>query len=570
MAKGVKHPLARIGSTHDMSYLLFPGRHLVNTRFQEEYLKRVLSIAPAGLPGLIEGRQTPAEPPAEIIFAITSANQEGSRFNPVPFHVRAIGVDRFASALRRQVPFRFRVVGIPHYGHTPNFAAFTLKEIANQTDQAVKLTRGNCLVLCSTPEVVRLYRELGYAIAPAEAAEPGPRPATPIMIVREIGETGSGWRDGPLVKAHLAASHRGLFEDMPEVPRRIARLYRDPLAGQEGGLTATRDYGSYARGMNGIIRLKYLDIRAGIKGGRIADEGCADGALLAEISKDFPDADLFGIDLSAEFAGRFHERQRAGEFGGAYVHFFQRNLLDRIFEPESIDTTICNSTLHELWSYGEGEQSVRAYLAEKWRQLRPGGRLVVRDVVGPEQGDREVLLWCSDGDGENPRPEEAARRPGREAAWLQGLSTRARLRLFAADFLGGRRPFPLDVARHQGAEVFRMTLRQAAEFLSKKDYTDNWRSEMNEEFCFWCFGKWKAALADAGFTVRENPNDPGEGARVYTNPWIVANRYEGRVALTDPSGQPLSWPPTNMVVFAEKLLFVDPAAGSYPCEGPPS
>jgi len=29
---------------------------------------------------------------------------------------------------------------------------------------------------------------------------------------------------------------------------------------------------------------------------------------------------------------------------------------------------------------------VRSYLAEKLRQLRPGGRLLIRDVVGPESG----------------------------------------------------------------------------------------------------------------------------------------------------------------------------------------
>jgi len=175
----------------------------------------------------------------------------------------------------------------------------------------------------------------------------------------------------------LAYSHFGLFDDFREVPQRIARLYQDPLTNQEGSLTETRNYSSYARGMNEIIHLKYLDIRDGIKAGRIVDEGCADGALLAEISRDFPDSDLFGIDLSSEFAGRFHERQRAGEFGGAYVHFFHRNLFDRIFEPNSVDTTLCNSTLHEIWSYGEGEKSVRNYLAEKFRQLRPGGRLLI-------------------------------------------------------------------------------------------------------------------------------------------------------------------------------------------------
>lgn len=537
-----------------MSYLLFPGRHLVNTKFQEIYLQRLLVAKPNALPGLISGRWELSEPPKEIIFAITSANQENSRFNPIPFHVRAMGVDRFARHLRQHLSFRFRVVGIPHYGHTQNFAEFTVKEIANQSEHVIQLTPENCLVLCSTPEVIQLYQTLGFTIAPAESAEPNPKPVTPIALVREIGDRGAAWQDGPLVKAHLAASHQSLFEDLPEVPQRIARLYQDPLTNQEGSLTETRNYSTYARGMNEIIRLKYLDIRAGIKGGRIVDEGCADGALLAEISRDFPDSDLFGIDLSAEFAGRFHERQRTGEFGGAYVHFFHRNLLDRIFEPESIDTTICNSTLHELWSYGDGEKSVRSYLQEKFRQLRPGGRLIIRDVVGPEDGEREVLLQCSDNDGEDAGPEVLARHAGREAQWLQQLSSRSRFLLFARDFRGGREPFAVEEMEHEGQPVFRLSLRQAAEYLSKKDYTDNWKSEMNEAFCFWSFAQWKAVLAEIGFQVHENPNNPAEGSRAYTNPWIVEHRYAGHVALFAEGKPSLTWPPTNMVLFAEKRM----------------
>ena len=45
---------------------------------------------------------------------------------------------------------------------------------------------------------------------------------------------------------------------------------------------------------------------------------------------------------------------------------------------------------------------------------------------------------------------------------------------------------------------FGLTLRAAAEFLSKKDYVDNWRSEMNEEFCFWSFTQWREVLGDVG------------------------------------------------------------------------
>jgi len=542
------------------SFLLFPGRHLVNTNFQAEYLRRVLAEPIDSLPGFARGRALPPKP-SEVIFAITSANQENSRFNPIAFYIRAIGVDRFARGLQSQTPFSYRVFGVPHYGHTKNFAKFTIKEIQHQSEGAVNLTPENCVVICSTPEVIRLYQELGFSILPAELGEKAPRRATPIDIIREIGSRGDDWRSGPLVRAQLAASHLTLFDDFAEVPRRIIRLYQDPLTNQDGSLTDTRNYSTYARGMNEIIRLKYLDIKDAIRPGRIVDEGCADGALLAEISRDFPDSDLFGIDLSAEFAGRFHERQRAGEFGGAYVHLFHRNLLDHIFEPESIDTTICNSTLHELWSYGEQEKTVRAYLAEKFRQLRPGGRLVIRDVVGPEKGEELVFLYCSEDDGNDLPDGEWQPLGDRPSEWLRELSTRSRFLVFAHDFLAWKRGNRKAVFKYQTVERkyqpgFLLSFSSATEFLSKKDYVENWRSELNEEFCFWSFTQWKTALVEAGFEIIENPNQPERGSRVYTNPWIVQNRYEGHAQLFTPSGSPLPWPPTNMVLVARK-----PSAG---------
>ncbi len=76
-----------------MSYLLFPGRHLVNTSFQASYLKRVLTEKPSTVPGVVAGKTLLQAPPTEVLFAITSANQENSRFNPIPFHIRAVGVD---------------------------------------------------------------------------------------------------------------------------------------------------------------------------------------------------------------------------------------------------------------------------------------------------------------------------------------------------------------------------------------------------------------------------------------------------------------------------------------------
>lgn len=537
-----------------MSYLLFPGRHLVNTRFQAEYLKSVVAADPLNMPGLLRSPELPADKIDQIVFAITSSNQANSRYNPIPFHARAIAVDRFAGSL--EVRVRHRIFGIPHYGHITSFAEFTVKEIRDQSEGLIRLEPSNCVVLCSTPEVIALYQNLGFSILTAEQTRPDA--PVPIDLVRALADEGESWPQSASLSDRLAPSSLALFADFPEIPHRIIRLYRDPLTNQEGSLTETRNYNSYARGMNEIMRLKYLDIAPAIRSGRIVDEGCADGGLLAEISRDFPDSDLYGIDLSAEFAHRFEERRRAGDFGGSYAHFFLRNLLDPLFDPESIDTTLCNSTLHELWSYAEGEKTVRAYLQEKFRQLRPGGRLIIRDVVGPRSADDEVSLWCNDADGIALSPSEAVRVTDRSQGFIESLSTRGRFSLFLNDFLQGRPrrtalvPSPPILDREN--ETHRVSLRLAAEFLSKKDYVDNWSSEMNEEFCFWSIDEWRQALNDAGFELIEHEVEGKRLSRVYCNPWITENRFKDKVRLSLP-GQPstfLDYPPTNMVLVAEK------------------
>lgn len=531
-----------------MSYLLFPGRHLLNTRFQEQYLHQVLAAAQTALPGLKIGQTVPKEPITQIIFAITSSNQANSRYNPVPFYIRAIGVDRFARSLAASVPFS--IFGIPHYGHTTSFADFTIKEISDQSEGMIRLTPSNCYVLCSTPAVIELYQKLGYSILTAEQIQAGV--PTPIDLVREVAARGDDWQSSELLAHQLAPASRSLFNDFSEVPRRTIRLYNDPLVNQEGSLTEKRNYNTYARGMNEIIRLKYHDICEAIRPGRIVDEGCADGALLAEISEGFPDSDLYGIDLSAEFAHRFEERRRAGDFGGSYVHFYLRNLLDPIFEPDSIDTTICNSTLHELWSYGHGEPSVRGYLAEKYRQLRPRGRLIIRDVVGPEKAGEQVLLWCNKGDATPSRSRDESMAPA-------NASTYDRFHMFALDFLRNKPERRKQLMKYLPVEIgnrlmIRTSLQLAAEFLSKKDYTDNWASEMNEEFCFWNFQQWKQVLTETGFQVIESFSRPTQGSRIYCNPWTVENRYKGKVEVlsVDQPNSPLVFPPTNMVLVAEK------------------
>lgn len=548
-----------------MSILLFPGRHLLNTTFQAAYLRQVLQMPLARLDFLDGARPPSSEPLDQVVFAVTSANQQHTRYNPIPFPMRAIGLDRFARSLELALDFAYRIIAVPHYPPTPRFAEFILKEIVEQTEGNLTLAPENCVVLSSTPAVFSLFRALGFAVLPAEHNFPE-APPTPVEVLQQVVHAGEQWQVAPAVRANLALATFDLWRDFPDVPRRVLRLWRDPLLDDEGSLTASRDYATYAFGLgnNEIINVKYDDIKQEIVPGKIVDEGCADGALLARIACGFPDSDLLGIEITGEFIARAQERQRSGQFGGTFVHFHQRNITRPIFEANTIDTTICNSTVHELWSYGNQAETVNTYFAHKYAQTRLGGRLLIRDVVGPDNKDQEVYLRLEHSNGRNDHIFTDFDDPDALAAHLAALSTYARFKRFARDFLAERRAAAGDPAEHafpyretviHGDRCAVLALRYAVEFMSKKDYVDNWESEMHEEFAFWSFDEWKAALAAVGFHILENPNEPGRGSRVYTSPWIVENRWAKKVELygkEDGRLYPLPYPPTNIILVGEK------------------
>jgi SAM-dependent methyltransferase len=551
-----------------MAYLLFPGRHLLNTKFQETYLRDILSRS-AGELQLVGNSKVPAsEKINEIIFSITSSNQSNSRYNPVPFWARTISIDRFAQEFKSEFGVRYRIIGIPHYAPSSRYVDILLKEVEEATSDHISLTPENTIVLCSTPALIDAYLKAGFAVLPAEYSPADKKFNTdaPIDIIKKVFTGSVPWNESPEFTSLVSPSSQAVWKDFPDIPAEIAKIWSDPLLTESGSLTSERNYSTYALGMgsNSLIHLKYDDIKEAIIPGKIADEGCADGALMVLLAKDFPDSDILGIEITSEFMARCLERQRTGEFGGTFVHFHQKNLFDRIFKDNSIDATICNSTTHELWSYGSGEASLRDYLKKKFSQLRPGGRLIIRDVVGPENKEQEVWLRANTTDGSNEEIFKEFDSPTELSHHINGLSTHARFKRFAKEFLEDMR-----TAGKRGQEsvvqykeetlddvpYFILSLKDAVEFMSRKDYTDNWKSELNEEFAFMSFSEWKKFVSLLGFQIVENPNEPAQSSRIYTNPWIVENRYEGKTNLftmKNGSLEPLPYPVTNMVLIAQK------------------
>ncbi len=515
--------------------ILFHGRHILHTRFQEQ-----------AVAALIQALSASSDRPVEVIFAVTSANHANSRYNPVPFHYRAIGIDLFARKVLAPLGARWSIIPIPHMPPTEAFAERVVAYARAIHESGSDISPENTIVLCSTVPLIKQFRSAGYEVSTAEYDETAQtyKASTPQSMLAEHAAHMIESRDTPSFVETVSQATIDLWNTYSEIPQEIERLWRESLLTEHGDITETRDYGTYSFSMSrsDVIDRKYEDIKAGIVPGVIVDEGCADGALLTKIAKEFPDSDLIGIEITREFLAEAHERQRRGEFGSSFVFFHQRNLAHKIFDEASVDTTICNSTTHEIWSYGGGDETLRQYLAYKYAQLKPGGALVIRDVIGPEQGDEMMYAWFNDADGTTPTPDEAAQ------ADAHTLSTLGRFYKFAKEFFNGR---GVEYAEEvvDGKKLIRASRKDITDFLGKKNYVDNWDSELHESFTHWSFGRWKEELERAGFTLDTALS------YAYTNDWIAEHHFKGTAELFTKAGDkfvPEEWPPTNVILVARK------------------
>jgi hypothetical protein len=537
-----------------MTYLLLPGRHHVLTVFQLQYLTKVTGGDMATLPD-VNGKPLKLHSPIDtIVWAITSANHSNTRRNPLPANRREVAIEDFAS----QLDVVSYVHLIDDVGASERFAEYVLKKIEVDSQGRFRLTPENTVVGCSTPEVIALYERLGFRILPMElrdreslsfAAE------TPWHLVQSIfaGEQpGGAWRTNEDFLTKVARSTRRLYLKY-NYGDLITDLFRHPFLSEDGDLTETRDYNTYVRSFDEGAERKYALIKDFVVPGRIVDIGCCTGSLIQQLTRDdrLRESDFFGVEVARRLYQECLHRKQQGVFANDNVFFYQRNAAEcPVFAPNSIRTFTTFALTHELESY-QGRATLDRFISLLHGQLAMGGRWINVDVVGPENKDEIVSMWLDRSDGRNDDFASDFGKHDRDQcrAYLQGLSTFGRFLRFQRDFRheeGYRMECELETV--DGEPYVRLRLQDACEFMSKKDYVDNWQSEMHETFCFWSFLQWRSAVENAGFSVHPS-------SHAYTNPWIVENRLRGRVALFRKSGsilEPLAYPVTNMLLIAEK------------------
>jgi hypothetical protein len=297
--------------------------------------------------------------------------------------------------------------------------------------------------------------------------------------------------------------------------------------------------------------MKYHDTAPFIHAGRIGDIGCAVGSWIKLDCKDerLRESDFYGIEVSRYLYVLCQQRKENGEFVNPFVFFSQKNAVTGlVFEPNSMNTIHTSSLTHEIESYGSRADLLQ-FIQNRYEELAPGGVWINRDVVGPEDKEQTIYLWLNDSDGDNGDPYKKFDDKQEFSQYLMGLSTYARFLRFAKDFRhteGYVLHYSSTIINNKSYII--ISLRDAMEFLSRKDYTDNWQSEMHETFCFWDFSEWKNNLQNAGFTIHAN-------SKAFTNEWIVNNRWKGKAELFTWRHElltPLDYPVTTMFLIGVK------------------
>ena len=293
------------------------------------------------------------------------------------------------------------------------------------------------------------------------------------------------------------------------------------------------DYEAYFAGMDASMQQKVALTTAHFPvRGRIADMGSGSGRGTYDLACLYAGLELVGVDINPVSVE--HSRR---EFRRPNLSYVVGDISEMVFPAGSLDGILDSSVLHHVTSFnGFDVGRVRATLDSQVEQLRTGGVLIIRDFVIPEGPARVRLdLPATDGSADGGVSE---------------LSTAALFELFARMWRSsvnrdGPVPYERAESPRAGFVRYELALRAAAEFLLRKDYREDWGTEVLEEYTYLTQPQFEAEFRSRGLRVVTS--------RPLWNPWIVQNRFEGKFHLSDTGDRPLPFPPTNYLIVGEKV-----------------
>lgn len=320
------------------------------------------------------------------------------------------------------------------------------------------------------------------------------------------------------------------------------RVYPSPMRERDYDAQRRGDaaaYDRYLRGMDASMKQKIALTAAHLlSAGHVADMGMGSGSGSEALAALYPSLDVVGVDINPTMVELASKKYTLPN-----LSFVTGDIAARCFDDASLDGIFDSSVLHHVTTFnGYDHEAAARALEVQARQLRDHGVLIVRDFVDPGEGD--VLLDVRDDDGDDsddPARCSSAALLRRFAREFRPLAAPPLVPGFALEELPGTPECPV----RAGFRRFALTLKLAAEFILRKDYRADWATEVLEEYTYFTQREFETICARLGLRLL--------ASAPIRNPWIVRNRFEGKVELRDPDGRSLDFPPTNYLVVGEKV-----------------
>ena len=161
--------------------------------------------------------------------------------------------------------------------------------------------------------------------------------------------------------------------------------------------------GDYLTHMNSSVDDKKV-ILIFIKGETILDVGPGGGVLLDLLETETSGKQILGIDISENVIETLEAKKQNENHSWSVIKGNALSLVDS-FAPNSIDTIIYSSIIHELYSYisYEGkcfnQQTIKTALQSAFDVLKPGGRMIIRDGIMSEDKEAKRIIRFKTDDG---------------------------------------------------------------------------------------------------------------------------------------------------------------------------
>jgi ubiquinone/menaquinone biosynthesis C-methylase UbiE len=142
-----------------------------------------------------------------------------------------------------------------------------------------------------------------------------------------------------------------------------------------------RDYRIYATFMDVALEAKARSIFPHFgsleNGAVIVDAGSGTGTLAELAAREFRGSTVYALDIS-------HELREMAEENRALIHLVYGDASQQVFPANSVDVKYYSTSGHEIESFGAAG-SMDMAVKNSFKELKPGGQLIIRDFAKPER-----------------------------------------------------------------------------------------------------------------------------------------------------------------------------------------